>query len=62
VAEESNQPRRIRKVETVREKAEKTAAAGDKPRRFHTVRRGAGSSATSYCRHISATAGRNCAK
>ena len=42
MAEESNQPRRIRKVETVREKAEKTAAAGDKPRRFHTVRRGAG--------------------
>ena len=41
MAEESKQPRRIRKVETVREKAEKTAAASDKPRRFHKVRHGA---------------------
>jgi preprotein translocase SecE subunit len=42
VAEDGKQPRRIRKVETVREKAEKTTAAQDKPRRLSKTTRVAG--------------------
>jgi preprotein translocase SecE subunit len=37
VAEEAKQPRRIRKVETVREKAEKSAEAGRQPGRIRQV-------------------------
>ena len=39
MAEEQKQPRRIRKVETVREKVEKTAT--EQPSRFGKVKRGA---------------------
>lgn len=45
MAEEAKQPRRIRKVETVREKAEKSAEAGNKPHRIRTV---AGTAATPF--------------
>jgi preprotein translocase SecE subunit len=41
VAEEAKQPRRIRKVETVREKAEKSAEAGKQPGRIRKVASGA---------------------
>ena len=40
---EANQPRRIRKIDTVREKVEKTTAASEKPRRLNRTRRAAGS-------------------
>jgi len=42
VAEESKAPRRIRKVETLREKTEKTTAAGDKPSRLSATKQKAG--------------------
>ena len=42
MAEESKAPRRIRKVETLREKTEKTTAAGDKPRRLSATKQKAG--------------------
>ena len=42
MAEEEKQPRRVRKVETVRDKAEKTAADAAKPRRLGKTRTRAG--------------------